>query len=57
MEAIWFESRRHGRFFQRGELDGLEASPCPAPMDRFGFVEAVDRLGQRAVAGLSDAAD
>jgi hypothetical protein len=26
------------------ELDGLEASPRPAPMNDLGFVEAIDRL-------------
>ena len=32
--------------FQRGVLDGLKASPGPAPVDHFDLVEAIDGLGQ-----------
>lgn len=41
---------------QRGELDGLEASPWSAPMVDLGLVEAVDRLGQRVVVAVADTA-
>lgn len=43
--------------FQRGEFDGFKASPWPAPMDHFGFVEAVDGFGESVVLGISDTAD
>ena len=42
---------------QRPELDGLEGAPGSAPMDHLGFVEAVDRLGEGVVVGISNAAD
>jgi hypothetical protein len=32
--------------FERGVLDGFEAAPGSAPVDHFGFVEAVDRLAK-----------
>src|SRR5438045_2057761 len=35
--------------FQRRKLNGVERSPGSPPMDDFGFVEAVDRLGERIV--------
>src|SRR5262245_15605580 len=40
-----------------GELDRLERSPRSAPVDDFGLVEAVDRLGQRVVVAIADAAN
>ena len=43
--------------FERGELDRLEVAPRPAPPDHFGFVESVDRLGERVVVAVADAAD
>ena len=43
--------------FEGGELDGLEVAPGSAPMDDLGLVEAVDRLGERVVVGIADAAD
>ena len=43
--------------FERGELDVLEAPPRPTPVDHFGLVEAVDRLGERVVIQIADAAD
>ena len=35
--------------FERGLLNGFEAAPRSSPVDHFGFVEAVDRLGQRVI--------
>jgi hypothetical protein len=43
--------------FQRGELDGFQASPRAASPDHLGLVEAVDRLGQGVVVTVADAAD
>ena len=43
--------------FEGRELDGLERPPRAAPMDQLGFVEAVDRLGERVVVAVADAAD
>jgi hypothetical protein len=43
--------------FEGCELDGLEASPRSTPMDDLGLVEAIDRLGERVVVGIADAAD
>ena len=43
--------------FQCRELDGLEVSPWPAPMDHLRLVEAVDGFGESVVIGISDAAD
>ena len=43
--------------FERGELDGLEASPLPAAADDLGLVEAVNSLGERVVVRVADAAD
>ena len=40
--------------FEGGELDGLERPPRAASMDHLGLVQAVVRLGQRAVADASD---
>lgn len=42
---------------ERRELDGLEASPGPAPVAGFGLVEAVVRLGEGIVVRVSDATD
>jgi hypothetical protein len=42
---------------QTRELDVLEASPRPAPMNDLGFVEAIDRLGESIVVRVADAAD
>ena len=43
--------------FERGVLDRLERSPRPAPVDHLGLVEPVDRLGERIVVAVADAAD
>ena len=43
--------------FKRGQLDCFEVSPRPSSVDHLGFVEAVDRLGERVVVGVADAAD
>lgn len=43
--------------FEGSELDGLEATPWPAPVDHLGLVEAVDSFGESIVIGISDAAD
>ena len=43
--------------FEGCELDGLEAAPRPAPMNDLGLVEPVDRLGERVVVAVADAAD
>ena len=43
--------------FEGGELDCLDASPWPAPVDHLGLVETVDRLRQGVVVAVSDAAD
>jgi len=40
-----------------GVFDGLERSPGAAPVDHLGFVEAVDRFGQRVVVVVADAAE
>ena len=42
--------------FQRGELDGFQASPRAASPDHLGLVEAVDRLGESIVVTVADAA-
>jgi hypothetical protein len=42
---------------ERGELDRLEASPRPLSPDQLGLVESVDRLGERIVVTVADAAD
>ena len=39
------------------ELDGLEGAPRSPSVDDLSFVEAVDRLGQRVVVRVADAAD
>ena len=36
---------------------GFEESPGSTPMDHFGLVKAVDRLGQSVVVAVADAAD
>jgi hypothetical protein len=41
--------------FEGGELDGFEVAPWAAPPDDFGFVEPVDRLGERVVEGSTPA--
>ena len=43
--------------FQRGELDGFQASPRAASPDHLGLVEAVDGLRQGVVVTVADAAD
>src|SRR5271165_2083873 len=43
--------------FEGGELHGLEVAPRPAPPNDLGLVKPVDRLGERVVVGISDAAD
>jgi hypothetical protein len=43
--------------FEGGELDGLEVPPRPTPPNDFGLVESVDRLGERIVVTVADAAD
>jgi len=43
--------------FEGRKLDGLEGPPWTAPMDHLGLVEAIDRLGERVVIGVADAAD
>jgi hypothetical protein len=50
--------------FERGVLDGLEAAPGSAPVDRLGFVETFDRFSQapsqaqyRIVVAVADTAD
>ena len=43
--------------FQRGEFHGLEGSPGSAPMNDLGLVEAVHRLGERIVVGISYTSD
>ena len=42
---------------QGGKFDILDTAPRVAAMDHFGLVEAVDRLGERVVVGISDASD
>ena len=42
--------------FEGGELDRLERSPRSTPLDDFGLVEAIDRLGQRVVVAIADTA-
>src|SRR5438105_3086439 len=41
---------------QRGPLDVLARAPRRAPVDHLGLVQPVDRLGQRVVVGVADAA-
>ena len=43
--------------FEGRELDRFERAPRSAPMDHFGFVQAVDRLGESVVVRVPDAAD
>ena len=43
--------------FERGVLDGFQRAPRPAPVDHLGLVEPVDRLGERVVVAVADAAD
>ena len=43
--------------FERGELDLFETAPWPAPPDHLGFVKPVDRLGERIIVAVADAAD
>ena len=42
---------------QRGELDSFERPPWSSPVDDFGLVKAIDRLGQSVVIAIADAAD
>ena len=42
--------------FEGGELDRLERSPRSTPLDDFGLVEAIGRLGQRVVVAIADTA-
>ena len=43
--------------FEGGELEVVEAAPWSFVADEFGLVEPVDRLGERIVATIADAAD
>ncbi len=43
--------------FQGGQLDGFPAFPGRTTVDQFGFVQAVDRLGQCVVVAVATAAD
>jgi hypothetical protein len=43
--------------FERGELDCLEIAPWSAPPDDLGLIEPIDRLGERVVIAVADAAD
>ena len=43
--------------FESGVLDGFETAPWATPVDEFGLVEAVDRLGEGVVVAVADAAD
>lgn len=43
--------------FQGGVLDGLERAPRPTPMDHLGLEQADDRLRQRVIVRIADAAD
>ena len=43
--------------FQRRQLNGLKRAPRPAPMNNLGLVKPVDRLGQRIVVAVANAAD
>src|SRR3954467_12231601 len=42
---------------KRGELHRLKGPPRPASVDHLGLVEAVDRLRERIVKTVADAAD
>src|SRR4051794_39174863 len=42
---------------QGGKLDGLQVAPGAASADHLGLEQAVYRLGQRIVVGITDAAD
>jgi hypothetical protein len=42
--------------FEGGVFDGFVAAPRAASVDDFGFEEAVDRLGERVVIAVADAA-
>ena len=41
----------------RGELNRLKGPPRPAPVDHLGLVQAVDRLRERIVKTVADAAN
>ena len=43
--------------FQGGKFDLLNAPPWPAPLDQFGFEQAVHRLGQGIIEAVAAAAD
>jgi len=43
--------------FQRRVLDGIEGAPRSARVDHLGLEQADDRLGERVVVGVADAAD
>ena len=43
--------------FEGGEFDSLEAPPWSAPVAHLGLEQAVDRLSQRVVVRVADAAD
>ncbi len=43
--------------FQRGELDSFERPPWSSPMDDFGLVKAIDRLGQSVVIAVANTPD
>ncbi len=42
---------------QGGQLDLVDVAPRASPADQLGLVETVDRLGERIVVGVRDAAD
>jgi len=42
---------------QRREVDRLEATPWPVPMNNLGFLESVGRLGESVVVAVADVAD
>jgi len=43
--------------FQRGELDSFERPPWSSPVDDFGLVKAIDRLGQSVVIAVANTPD
>ena len=43
--------------FERGELDVFDAPPGAASADDLGLVEAIDRLSERVVIGVTNTAD
>jgi hypothetical protein len=43
--------------FESGELDSLEGSPRPAPINDLGLVKSVDGLGEGVVVAVAIAAN